>query len=56
MKEPKRLVGSYCPLCGEKDLFLAVKGNKEIAYCGRNGQTPENTHTLQVVREIADKE
>ena len=52
MAEPKRLEGSYCPGCGERNLFLAVKDGWEWAYCGRLGDTLETSHTSYRVREL----
>jgi len=46
---PKRLEGSYCPLCGEKDLFIKKYKGATWAYCGVGGDGPDSSHTAFVI-------
>jgi len=55
MAEQERLIGSYCPGCGERDLFLTTKGGYVWAYCARLGDTLETSHTSYKVREAVSK-
>lgn len=52
---PKRLEGSYCPLCGEKDLFLKKHKGATWAYCGLGGDGPDTSHTAFIVADDAPK-
>ena len=29
-----RIKDTYCPLCGERDIFVTVRDGKKIAHCG----------------------
>ena len=48
----ERLEGSYCPLCGERNLFVAEKDGKRWAYCARLGDTLESSHTSFVIGAV----
>jgi len=50
--EGQRLEGSYCPLCGEINLFLTTVGGTIWAYCGCGGTRPKESHTAWIVGEV----
>ena len=52
----KRIIGTYCPLCGELDLLLDVDGDELWAWCPTSAKKRKDAHTaFQVSPErVAD--
>lgn len=52
----KKIIGTYCPLCGEMGLQLAIEGDELWAFCpvGAKGRKDAHTAFLVSPERVAD--